>query len=133
MTTQRYIFATLFSLGMGVVTTGQSGPTGDWPQWQGPDRTGISSETGLLREWPAAGPPVIWSAANLGNGYGSVAIEGRADLRSGHEGLDQHRVRAEPRRRQAASGRSRSDRRCRTIRGAVRAARRRSTAIGSTC
>lgn len=24
----------------------------DWPQWQGPDRTRISKETGLLKEWP---------------------------------------------------------------------------------
>ena len=29
----------------------------DWPQWQGPDRTRISKETGLLKEWPAGGPP----------------------------------------------------------------------------
>ena len=27
----------------------------DWPQWQGPDRTRISKETGLLKEWPASG------------------------------------------------------------------------------
>ena len=24
----------------------------DWPQWRGPNRDGISSETGLLHEWP---------------------------------------------------------------------------------
>ena len=28
----------------------------DWPQWQGPDRTRISKETGLLKEWPNGGP-----------------------------------------------------------------------------
>ena len=27
----------------------------DWPQWQGPDRTRVSTETGLLKEWPKAG------------------------------------------------------------------------------
>jgi outer membrane protein assembly factor BamB len=86
MTTQRYIFATLFSLGMGVVTAGQAGPTGDWPQWQGPDRTGISRETGLLREWPASGPSVIWSAMDLGNGYGSVAIKGERIYVQGMKG-----------------------------------------------
>ena len=48
----------------------------DWPQWQGPDRTGISKETGLLQQWPANGPAVVWSAGNLGNGYGSVAVAG---------------------------------------------------------
>jgi len=30
----------------------------DWPQWQGPDRSGVSKETGLLQQGPAAGPPV---------------------------------------------------------------------------
>src|SRR5712692_6986470 len=49
---------------------------GDWPQWQGPDRTGISTETGLLKTWPASGPPVVWSISNLGEGYGSLAIAG---------------------------------------------------------
>jgi len=48
----------------------------DWPQWQGPDRTGISRETGLLKEWPASGLPVVWTAANLGSGYGSMAVAG---------------------------------------------------------
>ena len=38
----------------------------DWPQWRGPDRSGISTETGLLDPWPATGPPRVWSASNLG-------------------------------------------------------------------
>jgi outer membrane protein assembly factor BamB len=52
-------------------TTGQ-----DWPQWRGPMRSGISTETGLLQQWPAAGPPRLWSAANLGAGFGSMAVSG---------------------------------------------------------
>jgi len=48
----------------------------DWPQWQGPDRTGISKETGLLKEWPASGPAVIWTTGSLGAGYGSVSVAG---------------------------------------------------------
>jgi outer membrane protein assembly factor BamB len=48
----------------------------DWPQWQGPDRTRISKETGLLREWPAAGPRVVWTSNALGAGYGSIAVAG---------------------------------------------------------
>ena len=76
MTIQRYILVTLLALG-GVTTRAQSEQTaGDWPQWQGPDRTGISRETGLLREWPSSGPAVLWSATDLGSGYGSVAIKG---------------------------------------------------------
>lgn len=48
----------------------------DWPQWQGPNRTRMSTETGLLKEWPADGPRTIWTTNNLGTGYGSMSISG---------------------------------------------------------
>jgi outer membrane protein assembly factor BamB len=48
----------------------------DWPQWRGPERNGISNEVGLARQWPAAGPPVVWTTSGLGAGYGSVAVKG---------------------------------------------------------
>jgi outer membrane protein assembly factor BamB len=48
----------------------------DWPQWHGPNRTALSTETGLVKTWPTAGPPVVWSITGLGEGYGSVAIKG---------------------------------------------------------
>jgi outer membrane protein assembly factor BamB len=48
----------------------------DWPRWQGPDGTRISRETGLLKEWPASGPRLIWTATGLGAGYGSMAVAG---------------------------------------------------------
>ena len=46
----------------------------DWPQWRGPNRDGRSAETGLLRAWPAQGPPQVFRAAGLGEGYSSLAI-----------------------------------------------------------
>jgi outer membrane protein assembly factor BamB len=49
-------------------------PGADWPQWRGPSRSAISPETGLLRSWPAAGPPRAWSTSNLGAGFGSIAV-----------------------------------------------------------
>jgi len=49
---------------------------GDWPQWQGPNRTNLSTETGLLKQWPAVGPAVTWLITNIGTGYGTVAIQG---------------------------------------------------------
>jgi outer membrane protein assembly factor BamB len=45
----------------------------DWPQFRGPDRNGISPETGLLRSWPEGGPEVLWSTP-MGQGYSSAAI-----------------------------------------------------------
>ena len=56
--------------------SGQAGPGADWPQWRGPSRSGISSETGLLRQWPAAGPPRVWATPNIGAGFGSLAVRG---------------------------------------------------------
>src|SRR5204862_887030 len=58
------------------VATGVTMGAADWPQWQGPDRTGMSKETGLLSSWPANGPAVVWTAGGLGNGYGSMAVAG---------------------------------------------------------
>jgi len=68
------ICATLFVLGA-VIARGQS-PSTDWPQWRGPERNGVSKESGLLGQWPRSGPPVAWSAAMLGAGYGSMAVQG---------------------------------------------------------
>jgi outer membrane protein assembly factor BamB len=60
----------------------------DWPQWQGPDRTGISKETGLLKAWPANGPAVVWSAQGLGKGYGSMAVAGERVFVQGMSGAN---------------------------------------------
>jgi outer membrane protein assembly factor BamB len=49
-------------------------PAADWPQWRGPDRDGVSKETGLLKTWPKDGPPRAWAAKDCGGGYSSVAI-----------------------------------------------------------
>jgi outer membrane protein assembly factor BamB len=65
-----------FVLAIAVVIGSVVVAAADWPQWQGADRTRMSKETGLLKEWPAAGPPVIWTANNLGTGYGSMGVVG---------------------------------------------------------
>ena len=46
----------------------------DWPQWRGPDRTGVSKETGLLKAWPEAGPKLRWKITDLGTGYSSPVV-----------------------------------------------------------
>src|SRR5574341_499271 len=45
----------------------------DWPQWRGPNRDGISRETGLLKSWPESGPRVLWRAPS-GEGFSGIAI-----------------------------------------------------------
>ncbi|HKZ03734.1 MAG TPA: PQQ-binding-like beta-propeller repeat protein [Pyrinomonadaceae bacterium] len=49
---------------------------GDWPQWRGPNRDGISKETGLMDQWPADGPPLAWKTTGAGRGYSSMAVAG---------------------------------------------------------
>ena len=48
--------------------------TADWPGWQGPNRDGKSPDTGLLKQWPAGGPKLLWKISNIGKGYSSVAV-----------------------------------------------------------
>ena len=45
-----------------------------WPQWQGARRDNVSTETGLLKQWPEGGPKLLWAAAGCGKGYSSVAV-----------------------------------------------------------
>jgi outer membrane protein assembly factor BamB len=47
---------------------------GNWPQWRGPQRDGVSAETGLLASWPQTGPSKVWTANGLGAGFSSVAV-----------------------------------------------------------
>jgi outer membrane protein assembly factor BamB len=49
----------------------------DWPQWRGPNRDGKSADTGLLKEWPAAGPKLAWKTTGLGKGYAGISVVGR--------------------------------------------------------
>ena len=49
---------------------------GDWPQFRGPNRDGVSAETGLLKAWPTEGPKKLWTVPGLGGGYSSVAVVG---------------------------------------------------------
>lgn len=51
-------------------------PETGWPQWRGIRRDGISEETGLLGEWPEAGPPLHWQFDELGTGWSSPIIVG---------------------------------------------------------
>ncbi len=49
----------------------------DWPQWQGPNRTNISNEKGLLQQWPEGGPKQVWVSRVAGLGYSGMAVVGK--------------------------------------------------------
>ncbi|MBI3405482.1 MAG: PQQ-like beta-propeller repeat protein [Acidobacteria bacterium] len=61
----------------------------DWPQWHGPNRDAISTETGLLKSWPEGGPKLAWQVRGLGEGFSSLAITGGKLFTMGDRGDDQ--------------------------------------------
>jgi outer membrane protein assembly factor BamB len=53
---------------------GDASEAGFWPQYRGPNRDNISTEKGLLEQWPDGGPALAWKQKGLGEGYSSVSI-----------------------------------------------------------
>ena len=66
----------------------------DWPQWRGPERTGISTETGLLKEWPEGGPQLVWQVKDIGEGYSTPAVVGERLYLISNRGMDNEFVQA---------------------------------------
>lgn len=48
----------------------------DWPQFLGPNRNGLSSETGLIASWPTDGLDEVWRVPSGGIGMSGVAVAG---------------------------------------------------------
>ncbi len=67
--------STLSLLYLAVITGSvQAASPTDWPQFRGVDRTGLSKDTGLRKEWPEGGPPVAWQVDTVGESYSSLAV-----------------------------------------------------------
>ena len=47
-------------------------------QWRGPERNGVFPDSGLMKEWPAEGPELIFMAEGLGRSYSSAIATGNA-------------------------------------------------------
>jgi len=62
----------LFAALAGLSCSGR-GFAGDWPEWLGPTRDSISTETGWFKDWPAAGPPRLFSKT-IGEGYSGISV-----------------------------------------------------------
>jgi outer membrane protein assembly factor BamB len=68
-------FMTAAALGMLLANPHyQAQAGGHWPQWRGVLRDGVATDTGLLKSWPAEGPPLAWKTVGLGGGFSGVAI-----------------------------------------------------------
>jgi len=64
--------AAMAVLTLTVIAVAEDSPS--WPQFHGPHRDNISTETGLLDEWPEGGPKLLWTASGLGHGFAAVAV-----------------------------------------------------------
>jgi outer membrane protein assembly factor BamB len=62
----------------------------DWPSWRGPNRDAISTETGLMKQWPANGPAMAWKTSGLGKGFSSMSIVGDRIYTMGDRGDKQY-------------------------------------------
>ena len=68
--------------------------TFDWPQWRGPERNGISKERGLLKQWPAEGPKLLWQVNDIGDGYSTPAVVGTRIYLMSNRGMENEFVQA---------------------------------------
>ncbi len=66
------VILTAVLVGMGVGA--DVGHAADWPQWRGPNRDGISTETGLIDLIPSEGPKLVWKSTGLGAGFSTVSV-----------------------------------------------------------
>ncbi len=68
--------------------------TSDWSQWRGPERNGISHESGLLKQWPKEGPKLLWQVNDIGDGYSTPAVVGTRIYLMSNRGLENEFVQA---------------------------------------
>lgn len=68
-----------------VLAQPHSSDAADWPQWRGPNRNGISNETGWRCKWPQQGPPILWEKP-IGTGFASMAVRNGCVYAMGNTG-----------------------------------------------
>ena len=64
-------------------TAAEQDPPKSWPNWMGPNRDGVSYETGIRSQWPGDGLAVAWSR-DIGIGFSSISIVRNRVFTMGH-------------------------------------------------
>jgi len=54
--------------------------------WRGKDRSGIYTESGLLKSWPSSGPVLLWESNEAGSGFSSATVTDDAVYITGKKG-----------------------------------------------
>lgn len=75
-------------------TTNTGAASPDWPQWRGPQRNGLSQERGLLKQWPAGGPKLLWQVNDIGDGYSTPSVVGKRIYLMSNRGMENEFVQA---------------------------------------
>jgi len=57
-----------------------------WPRFHGADGSNISSDTGLLKQWPEGGPQLAVTIGGIGHGFSGVTIAGGRIFTAGNIG-----------------------------------------------
>ena len=83
---KRSVVMIVFALGMLVSSVSAADDAAEWPWWQGPNHDGKSLDTGLLKEWPAEGPKLLWQVNDIGKGFSTVAVSGGLIYTTGKNG-----------------------------------------------
>src|SRR5687767_8863757 len=73
---------------------GTAASSTDWPQWRGPGRDGLSREVGLLKQWPAGGPRLLWQVNDIGDGYSTPSVAGSRIYLMSNRGMENEFVQA---------------------------------------
>ena len=89
-----FLIASLTSGAFAQPTASRKAAASDWPQWRGPQRNGVSNESGLLKEWPKEGPKLLWQLKDIGEGYSTPAIVGARIYLLSNRGLENEFVQA---------------------------------------
>ena len=83
-----------FSLVFVTNTASMTATAADWPQWRGPARDGVGRESGLLRQWPAGGPRLLWQVNDIGDGYSTPVVVGNRIYLMSNRGMENEFVTA---------------------------------------
>src|SRR5829696_1823896 len=86
------VFVSLLGISLALATA--TALAGNWPQWRGPNRDGISTETGLAKEWPKEGPKLLWKNGEVGSGYSTPAVVNERLYLLSNDSLEDESVRA---------------------------------------
>ncbi len=70
----------------GVSAAEAATPAAEWPGWRGVNHDGKSPDTGLLKQWPEGGPPLLWKVSDIGHGFSGVAVSGGTVYTTGETG-----------------------------------------------